>query len=274
MTPFSFDPTTHASLAVANLTRLGIGIPEGISQAIRRADALAAAYAQQTSGTPTLGQALIDALDRGDDPLTDDGVRRALAHRVINAEGVGAFTLAQQHATFDAFTSNADDLIGSLVPVFGEASAAITLAAQLLGDTDRRDVAAVGALSIEARAAWAASVTAIDHLETIRQAWAAIIRATGRDASTVNPLAVVIRPDTETWFDGIDGQHDVFALARAGAEFDLAPTFDDAQQRTAEILTAREARTDAADTEGRRGGFAGADRNPKPAAKERTTRKR
>lgn len=114
--------------------------------------------------------AVLAALAAGKDPATDQGVRNAVIGREVNATANGiADRLGQRGETF--LRENADELLGMFAKPFDAAVAALSDAAERLGDLDLDDTRAVIAKGGDAAATWASAQDAEKAIASIQTVW-------------------------------------------------------------------------------------------------------
>lgn len=121
--------------------------------------------------TSRLPEAVIDALEAGNDPATDPGVLAALARRSL-ATCVNGLDNELDLRAARFLDEHAEELVEAMRGPFEQAVATITAAAEQLGDIDLDDTAAAVALGGNAARVWVDARSAqevIDRIDAARK---------------------------------------------------------------------------------------------------------
>jgi len=122
-----------------------------------------------------IGQAVAEALDRGDDPAADSEVQRLLAATQISGEGTAQAVDAIVFEAFrEAVHENADALVKSWQQPFDKAAATLATAHQAIGDLALDDHIAIMVKGGDIAKVWGDARNAADTIGRIVMGWSAL----------------------------------------------------------------------------------------------------
>ena len=246
----------HYALAIKTVTtvlqtaeRHGASIPKALTtEHAKLIDLMGKARA--LADTPAdFTAAVVAALEAGNDPSTDPAVRDALTRRAIH-ESQHAIEAAVGDRVTSFITANGAALLACFVKPFDAAAERIRRAADLLGDVDLDNTAAVLNIGPDAASAWAEARNAEKVMTDIQQVRNLLTGAA--PALKVNPqyrvLAIADVPAQRFWDDQLRSAHVTpWEAARRGYRLSLALP-DELRARISAALAEMERRNTRADS--------------------------
>ena len=144
---------TFTAQVFATADRLGATAPQHLLAEHEKITTLAASirFLDVPSDVPG---AVLAALEAGNGPTTDDGVRDAVIGRMVNDTSNGIEDRLGERAMM-FITDNADALLAMFANPFDTAAAVLTTAAERLGDVDLDDTKAIVSKGGDAAQVWA-----------------------------------------------------------------------------------------------------------------------
>jgi len=153
----------------ATAVRIGAKVPKHLADEHQKIALLADASRRLEVPTDMPG-AVLAALEAGNDPLTDEGVRNVVIGREIDLHTHGiAERLGVRAMTWVG--DNVDELLAVFIKPFDTAAATLTQAAERLGDVDLDDMKAVLAKGGDAGHVWADAQEAEKTIASIQTIW-------------------------------------------------------------------------------------------------------
>jgi hypothetical protein len=225
-----------AAAIVSSFETTSTPMPTAIAQIHERYVKVEAAMSAQTMPSKSVAEAVLAAIEAGNDPTTDPTVQQALtgaelASRMGLTDEVPGIVLEELAARC---RTHGDELVDAWRVSFSAAASAITDALAVLGPIDLDDTRAVVRKGADATTSWTAATEATRTIAAINSGWGAFhaLVKNGRFPDKKHALLRIAAVPGDVWLerDLAERLPDPWAAVLEGLELSL-PTLDEYADR-------------------------------------------